>query len=180
MDINFSMLILLCFIFFIIGAVFILLLQYYIYMKFSLLPEETAEQKDINFKYKLPTVRLSITRIHFLNQIKPKHILQTLHQTALSLNRLPPALAGMTAAAASAPSGSPAQPNAADLILNGKDADASSLVSLNFVLQFLFHELKNSNRVRKWFYRKLSLELDELIAKTTTGKLFDKLTVCIE
>lgn len=44
-------------------------------------------------------------------------------------------------------------------------------------MQFLFHEFKNSNRVRKWFYRKLSIELDELITKTTTGKLLDKLTV---
>lgn len=44
-------------------------------------------------------------------------------------------------------------------------------------MQFLFHEFRNSNRVRKWFYRKLSIELDELITKTTTGKLLDKLTV---
>lgn len=57
------------------------------------------------------------------------------------------------------------------------EVETAPLVSLNFVMQFLFHELKNSNRVRKWFYRKLSLELDELIAKTTTGKLLDKLTV---
>ncbi|XP_034670762.1 PDZ domain-containing protein 8 [Drosophila subobscura] len=54
---------------------------------------------------------------------------------------------------------------------------ASALISLNFVMQFLFHEFKNSNRVRKWFYRKLSIELDELITKTTTGKLLDKLTI---
>ncbi|XP_030379612.1 PDZ domain-containing protein 8 [Scaptodrosophila lebanonensis] len=53
----------------------------------------------------------------------------------------------------------------------------SALISLNFVMQFLFHEFKNSNRVRKWFYRKLSTELDELISKTTTGKLLDKLTI---
>lgn len=49
---------------------------------------------------------------------------------------------------------------------------------MNLVLQFLFYELRNANKVRKWFYRKLSLELDELISKTTTGKLFDKLSVC--
>lgn len=60
------------------------------------------------------------------------------------------------------------------------EADSSPLAALNFIMQFLFHELKNSNRVRKWFYRKLSLELDELIAKTTTGKLFDKLTVSVQ
>ncbi|XP_023298592.2 PDZ domain-containing protein 8 [Lucilia cuprina] len=160
MDINFSMLILLCFIFFIIGAVFILLLQYYVYMKFSLLPEETAEQKDINSKYKLPT---------------------TLHQTALAFNQSPAAAVTATATTTSSTTAgaptTPSLPNPLGIHLNSKDADASSLISLNFVMQFLFHELKNSNRVRKWFYRKLSLELDELIAKTTTGKLFDKLTI---
>ncbi|EDW65732.1 PDZ domain-containing protein 8 isoform X1 [Drosophila virilis] len=57
------------------------------------------------------------------------------------------------------------------------DQGSSTLISLNFVMQFLFHEFKNSNRVRKWFYRKLSIELDELITKTTTGKLLDKLTI---
>lgn len=56
MDINLSMLILLSFTFFVIGAVFMLLFQYYVYLKFSLLPEETAEQKDINAKYTLPKV----------------------------------------------------------------------------------------------------------------------------
>ncbi|XP_065364845.1 PDZ domain-containing protein 8 [Calliphora vicina] len=155
MDINFSMLILLCFIFFIIGAVFILLLQYYVYMKFSLLPEETPEQKDINSKYKLPT---------------------SLYQTALAFNQSSAAVAAATASSAGAPT-TPSNPIASGFNLNSKEPDASSLVSLNFVMQFLFHELKNSNRVRKWFYRKLSLELDELIAKTTTGKLFDKLTI---
>ncbi|XP_013118912.1 PDZ domain-containing protein 8 [Stomoxys calcitrans] len=150
MDINLSMLILLSFTFFIIGAVFMLLFQYYVYLKFSLLPEETAEQKDINAKYTLP---------------------KALHQTARSINQSP--TGGLSQAAATlnaATSGSASGSSA-------KDADASSLMSLNFVMQFLFHELKNSNRVRKWFYRKLSLELDELIAKTTTGKLFDKLTI---
>ncbi|XP_075158335.1 PDZ domain containing 8 [Haematobia irritans] len=151
MDINLSMLILLSFTFFIIGAVFMLLFQYYVYLKFSLLPEETAEQKDINAKYTLP---------------------KALHQTARSIGQSPSGglqATSTTNAATSGPAGA--------VTSSAKDADASSLVSLNFVMQFLFHELKNSNRVRKWFYRKLSLELDELIAKTTTGKLFDKLTI---
>ncbi|XP_011295294.2 PDZ domain-containing protein 8 [Musca domestica] len=144
MDINLSMLILLSFTFFVIGAVFMLLFQYYVYLKFSLLPEETAEQKDINAKYTLP---------------------KALHQTARTINQTPSAAATANASSGGGSGG------------GTKDADASSLMSLNFVMQFLFHELKNSNRVRKWFYRKLSLELDELIAKTTTGKLFDKLTI---
>uniref|UniRef100_A0A1A9VUM5 PDZ domain-containing protein 8 n=1 Tax=Glossina austeni TaxID=7395 RepID=A0A1A9VUM5_GLOAU len=141
MEINFSILVLLSFIFMAMGAVLMLLLQYYVYVKLSLLPEQTSEQKDINAKYSLPSV---------------------LNETARQLSQpSTPTPANVS------PTASPQQ----------RQTDTTSLVSLNFVMQFLFHELKNSNRVRKWFYRKLSLELDELIAKTTTGKLFDKLTI---
>jgi hypothetical protein len=55
--------------------------------------------------------------------------------------------------------------------------DKGTIASVNLILQFLFFELRYSNKVRKWFDRKLSMELDELISKTTTGKLFDKLSV---
>lgn len=58
------------------------------------------------------------------------------------------------------------------------DADGKSpTIAINLILQFLFYELRYRTDVRKWFYRKLSLELDELLTKTTTGKLFDKLSV---
>lgn len=58
------------------------------------------------------------------------------------------------------------------------DADGKSpTIAINLVLQFLFYELRYRTDIRKWFYRKLSLELDELLTKTTTGKLFDKLSV---
>lgn len=58
------------------------------------------------------------------------------------------------------------------------DADGKSpTIAINLVLQFLFYELRYRTDVRKWFYRKLSLELDELLTKTTIGKLFDKLSV---
>lgn len=61
------------------------------------------------------------------------------------------------------------------------DADGKSpTIAINLVLQFLFYELRYRTDVRKWFYRKLSLELDELLTKTTTGKLFDKLSVSVE
>lgn len=53
-------------------------------------------------------------------------------------------------------------------------------IAFNLIFQFLFFELRNANRVRKWFHRKLSLELDELITKTTTGKLFEKLSVSLK
>ncbi|XP_058448216.1 PDZ domain-containing protein 8 [Malaya genurostris] len=53
----------------------------------------------------------------------------------------------------------------------------STIMAINWILQFLYFELRHSNQVRKWFHRKLSLELDELISKTTTGRLFDKLSI---
>ncbi|XP_055609094.1 PDZ domain-containing protein 8 [Uranotaenia lowii] len=66
------------------------------------------------------------------------------------------------------------------LLSNIKAPDAeskSTIMAINLIQQFLYFELRNSNRVRKWFHRKLSLELDELISKTTIGKLFDKLSI---
>lgn len=51
-------------------------------------------------------------------------------------------------------------------------------MALNLIFQFLFYELRNTTRVKKWFYRKLSVELDQL-SKTTTGKLFEKISVSI-
>lgn len=57
------------------------------------------------------------------------------------------------------------------------DERKSQIQSVNFLLQFLFFELRSSNQVRKWFMRKLSMELDELLTKTTIGKFFSKLSV---
>lgn len=48
--------------------------------------------------------------------------------------------------------------------------------ALNLVLQFLFQECRNTDRVRRWFRTKLSLELEELLT-TTTGKLFEAIAV---
>lgn len=62
--------------------------------------------------------------------------------------------------------------NASDL-----DEKTSQIKSINLVLQFLFFELRYSNKVRRWFIRKLSMELDELLTKTTIGKFFSKLSV---
>lgn len=62
--------------------------------------------------------------------------------------------------------------NATDL-----DEKTSQIKSINLVLQFLFFELRYSNKVRRWFIRKLSMELDELLTKTTIGKFFSKLSV---
>ncbi|KAL5275636.1 PDZD8 family protein [Megaselia abdita] len=51
------------------------------------------------------------------------------------------------------------------------------LAALNLVLSFLFQEMQHTDRLRKWFYRKLSLELEELLQKTAMGKFFEKLTI---
>lgn len=59
------------------------------------------------------------------------------------------------------------------------DDKTAATKSVNLILQFLFFELRASNQVRKWFMRKLSMELDELLSKTTIGKFFSKLTVSI-
>ncbi|XP_068158763.1 LOW QUALITY PROTEIN: PDZ domain-containing protein 8 [Drosophila tropicalis] len=147
MEIPISNLILLCLIFLLIGGVIIILLQYLIFIKFSNLPDESEEQKQINAKYSLP-----------LN----------IKQTARNLND-----PSMGNSCNESQDQSQSHLGNVDANLQG----ASALVSLNFVMQFLFHEFKNSNRVRKWFYRKLSIELDELVTKTTTGKLLDKLTI---
>lgn len=53
--------------------------------------------------------------------------------------------------------------------------DCSLAVSLMF--QFLFHELRHTESIKRWLYKKLSLEFEELISKTTTGKFFDAVTV---
>lgn len=45
------------------------------------------------------------------------------------------------------------------------------------MLQFLFHELRHSEAIKKWLYKKLTLEFDELLTKTTIGKFFDEVSV---
>lgn len=60
---------------------------------------------------------------------------------------------------------------------NEKPESNTALAALNLVLSFLFQEMQHTDRLRKWFYRKLSLELEELLQKTAMGKFFEKLTV---
>lgn len=52
-----------------------------------------------------------------------------------------------------------------------------SCLALNLLFQFLFKELRHAQKVQKWFRRKLSLEFEELLTRTTTGKLFDSVKV---
>ncbi|XP_062139482.1 PDZ domain-containing protein 8 [Drosophila sulfurigaster albostrigata] len=137
MEIPISNILLLCLIFLLIGGVVMILLQYLLFIKFSNLPDESEEQKQMSAMYTLPT---------------------NIKQTARNLNT--------------------GQNDGTNYEVHHNNVqNSSTLGSFNFVMQFLFHEFKNSNRVRKWFYRKLTIELDELITKTTTGKLLDKLTI---
>lgn len=59
----------------------------------------------------------------------------------------------------------------------GSDKSSSSSVSINLMLQFLFHELRHSDTIKRWLFKKLSLEFDELLTKTTIGKFFETVTV---
>lgn len=45
------------------------------------------------------------------------------------------------------------------------------------MLQFLFHELRHSQPIKRWLYKKLTLEFDELLTKTTIGKFFEAVKV---
>lgn len=63
-------------------------------------------------------------------------------------------------------------------IAKSENTDSNTpLAALNLVLSFIFQEMQHTDRLRKWFYRKLSLELEELLQKTAMGKFFEKLTV---
>ncbi|XP_056649071.1 PDZ domain-containing protein 8 isoform X1 [Diorhabda sublineata] len=57
------------------------------------------------------------------------------------------------------------------------DQRKGASLPISLVLQFLFHELRHSEYIKRWLYKKLSLEFDELLTKTTIGKFFDSITI---
>ncbi|XP_072392381.1 PDZ domain-containing protein 8 [Diabrotica undecimpunctata] len=57
------------------------------------------------------------------------------------------------------------------------DKGKGDSLPISLVLQFLFHELRHSEYIKRWLYKKLSLEFDELLTKTTIGKFFDSITI---
>lgn len=59
---------------------------------------------------------------------------------------------------------------------NNEDSKHCS-IPISLMLQFLFHELRHSDSIKRWLYKKLSLEFDELLTKTTTGKFFEAVNV---
>lgn len=64
-----------------------------------------------------------------------------------------------------------------DALQNRNLSKQESCLGVSLLLQFLFQELRHTDRVRRWFHRKLSLEFEELLTRTTTGKLFDFIAV---
>lgn len=50
-------------------------------------------------------------------------------------------------------------------------------LAINLTLQFLFNELRNSERVRLWLFKKLNNEFKEFVDQTITGKLFESIRV---
>lgn len=56
---------------------------------------------------------------------------------------------------------------------SGKDCS----IPIGLVMQFLFHELRHSESIKCWLYRKLTMEFDELLTKTTIGKFFDSISI---
>lgn len=50
-------------------------------------------------------------------------------------------------------------------------------LAISLIMQFLFHELRHSEVIKRWLYKKLTMEFDELLTKTTMGKCFDSISV---
>lgn len=59
--------------------------------------------------------------------------------------------------------------------LYSDNGDCAAAVSLT--MQFLFQELKHAPVPLAWLHRKLHQEIVDLLTRTTSGKLFDSLTV---
>lgn len=149
---DFVNILLFCFMSCIIGAVVMLLVQYYAFVRyFDASSEEKKNEENRSTdhqRFELPVVSVRPPLDSLVAVIWTKSI-DILLQEVLQNIKLP-------------------------------DADGKSpTIAINLVLQFLFYELRYRTDVRKWFYRKLSLELDELLTKTTIGKLFDKLSVSV-
>ncbi|KAF7286725.1 PDZ domain containing 8 [Rhynchophorus ferrugineus] len=68
-------------------------------------------------------------------------------------------------------------PNAIKRQLESDLTDNKGGLAISLVLQFLFHELRHSETITRWLYKKLSMEFDELLTKTAMGKFFDSISI---
>ncbi|CAH1777600.1 unnamed protein product [Owenia fusiformis] len=57
------------------------------------------------------------------------------------------------------------------------EVGTETCLALNLLIQFLFQELKDTNKTRRWVTEKLNIEFAELLTQTTTGKLLDNISV---
>lgn len=55
--------------------------------------------------------------------------------------------------------------------------DADSVIALNMMFQFLFQELKDTQSIRRYIIRKLSIEFKELLTTKGAGKVIERITV---
>lgn len=142
---------LLCLMSCIIGAVLMVLLQYVAFVKFFKAPPvETSHEPTINQEFALPEVCL----IDFIFRTAIRSC-WTHCNTIFSFSHR----------------------HTQNIMCNVKSLDPAtknSIIAFNLIFQFLFYETRFSAGVRNWIYRKLTFELEELIAKTTISKFFDK------
>ncbi|KAK9712548.1 Peptidase family M50 [Popillia japonica] len=68
-------------------------------------------------------------------------------------------------------------PEALKKEIENDEISFNSSTSISLMLQFLFHELRHSQPIKRWLYKKLTLEFDELLTKTTIGKFFEAVKI---
>lgn len=50
---------------------------------------------------------------------------------------------------------------------------------MNVLFQFLFHELRDTERIRKWFRNRLTVEFEELLTRSAVGRMFGSIKVSL-
>lgn len=66
-----------------------------------------------------------------------------------------------------------------DSIRSNQPTTKETCTALNLLLQFLFHELRDTEKVRKWFRNKLSLEFEELLSRSAIGRMIGSIKVSL-
>ncbi|KAL0275827.1 UNVERIFIED_CONTAM: hypothetical protein PYX00_003559 [Menopon gallinae] len=65
----------------------------------------------------------------------------------------------------------------ANLISNTKISPGDTCMAVNLLLQFLFHELRDTEKVRKWFRRNLSWEFEQLLSSSAIGRMIANIKI---
>ncbi|CAK9292867.1 unnamed protein product [Gordionus sp. m RMFG-2023] len=61
--------------------------------------------------------------------------------------------------------------------LKNDSHDENSSLAINLLLQFLFKELKDTGRIKRWIVNKIYIELQDLITTSTVGKILKEIRV---